>query len=359
MNFFITLSYDGWLLGISYTCVLIYGCIFGIFIIYKAKKTNAKLLLYAGLVIFFNSLTYLGAGIDFITILLTGKNMDNPHSLRLTLGWMWFAPLMIFAMYMFAELIIPKKKYYILAIYLVLGIIFELFLFLALEGSVVFVYPETSGEDLIEPLFIYGSPLFILNIIYWLSALPIGFGYLFKSFQSEGIIKNKFQFLSIATFLLIAVGVNNNVIPLSIFTSIFLVGGMVVAFWFFYLALREETEEPKRLRPRKEVKVKSDLFILSKYKKEDITEEEVSLSKEKKVCLVCKGKVLGFNNFICYKCEIFYCKKCAQALIDLENACWVCNEPFDDSKPSKPYRDEKIDVKISSEKDSSEKPKKI
>jgi hypothetical protein len=39
-----------------------------------------------------------------------------------------------------------------------------------------------------------------------------------------------------------------------------------------------------------------------------ITEEEVSVSKENKICLVCKGKVGGFN-FICTECGAFYCMK--------------------------------------------------
>lgn len=63
-----------------------------------------------------------------------------------------------------------------------------------------------------------------------------------------------------------------------------------------------------------------------------VSEEEVTISKEKKICLVCKGKVIRFNSYIC-ECDILYCNNCAQALSKLENACWVCNAPFDESKP--------------------------
>ena len=77
---------------------------------------------------------------------------------------------------------------------------------------------------------------------------------------------------------------------------------------------------------------------------ETITEEEVSISKEKKICLVCKGKVSGFETFLCSNCETFYCHKCARALIDLENACWSCNAPIDKSKPVK--LQEKEDEKV-------------
>ncbi len=64
-----------------------------------------------------------------------------------------------------------------------------------------------------------------------------------------------------------------------------------------------------------------------------VTEEEVSISKEKKICLVCKGKLARYNIFLCPECNTFYCSKCANALSDLENACWVCEVPFDESKP--------------------------
>ena len=70
-----------------------------------------------------------------------------------------------------------------------------------------------------------------------------------------------------------------------------------------------------------------------------VTEEEVSISKEKKICLVCKGKVLG-NAYICTGCETFYCMKCSEAISNLENACWACDEPIDKKKPSKPFRNE-------------------
>jgi len=84
-----------------------------------------------------------------------------------------------------------------------------------------------------------------------------------------------------------------------------------------------------------------------------ITEEEVTYFKEKKICLVCKGNIKGFNNYICPKCEVLYCENCARALIDLENTCWVCESPLDKSKPSKPFK--KKEYEIPSKKDSKKK----
>jgi len=41
-----------------------------------------------------------------------------------------------------------------------------------------------------------------------------------------------------------------------------------------------------------------------------------------------------------------YCEKCARALIDSENACWVCNLPMDKSKPSKPFKIEEEVIEL-------------
>jgi hypothetical protein len=74
-----------------------------------------------------------------------------------------------------------------------------------------------------------------------------------------------------------------------------------------------------------------------------ITEEEVSVSKERKICLVCKGKMGGFDTFIfmCPDCNAFYCENCARTLIDMENICWVCNSAIDPSRPVKPFEQER------------------
>ncbi|MEE9376479.1 MAG: tetratricopeptide repeat protein [Candidatus Lokiarchaeia archaeon] len=74
-----------------------------------------------------------------------------------------------------------------------------------------------------------------------------------------------------------------------------------------------------------------------------VREEEVTIHRERKICIVCKGDVLGFM-YTC-KCDTIYCENCARALTDLENTCWVCNAPIDTSKPIKPYEKEKMEEK--------------
>ena len=74
-----------------------------------------------------------------------------------------------------------------------------------------------------------------------------------------------------------------------------------------------------------------------------VKEEEVTIHREHKICVVCKGDVLGFM-YTC-KCDTIYCENCARALTNLENACWVCNAPFDTSQPTQPYAKELVGEK--------------
>ena len=75
-----------------------------------------------------------------------------------------------------------------------------------------------------------------------------------------------------------------------------------------------------------------------------VTVEEVAISKEKKICLVCRGQVLRFS-YIC-ECGAIYCENCARALTNLENVCWACEVPIDYLKPSKPYKEKETRVQI-------------
>jgi hypothetical protein len=70
-----------------------------------------------------------------------------------------------------------------------------------------------------------------------------------------------------------------------------------------------------------------------------INEEKVTIHKEKKVCLVCRGEALRYT-YIC-ECGAIYCENCARAITDLENECWACEVPIDNLKPTKPYQEKK------------------
>ena len=209
-----------------------------------------------------------------------------------------------------------------------------LLLFFGPFASFVYYYPINSGEDLIYFHFNFTSPVFyiaFLSIIYIIIFVVVGF--LIKSFHSTRILRKKYLYSSMAVLIcticksleaLFYLGI------FSIFTKIAdLFGGVL-----WYLSLREASAEPKK-KPEKKIQVEEGIFRLTE-RPDQITEEEVMFHKEKKICLVCKGKALNFI-YVCSGCEALYCENCARTLEDLENACWLCNKPFNESKPSKPY----------------------
>jgi parallel beta-helix repeat protein len=94
----------------------------------------------------------------------------------------------------------------------------------------------------------------------------------------------------------------------------------------------------KRLREKE-----SEIKELGKLKK-TITEEDLIISKEKRICLVHKGVTEGIS-YICPGCGAYYCFKCYEAVKDLENACWSCGHPLDPQKPVKELKkEEKIGI---------------
>jgi hypothetical protein len=270
--------------------------------------------------------------------------------------WSYLAGLVV--LYVIFELLIPKKKWYVMCVYIILTIIYFSFLLIDPHNNVRITHPRKPGEDLIEDYVIFGSPVFITSIIMVCSIVIFGgFGIYFKSIKSLGILKKKLRYLSIGNtinILLIAIW---PVFGISIFTFLYRIG-LICNFWFFYIALREDPIEPQKKPRKKEIMVEESLFRISE-RPDYISEEEVTYYKEQELCLVCKGRVDRIN-YICPQCRVLYCLNCYHAISDLENACWVCDTPIDPSKPVKiSKKEEEVEVLESEKDDKSKKINKI
>jgi len=347
------LSVVGWINGITAIIDLTFGIILGIVIIYQSKKYKAKLLFYAGIMLFSCWLIYLGTIIDFFTILLTGHNLDNTTGIAGILFWIWFPPAMIFGIYVILNLLLSDKKILklekisliqiIISILICASIIVELFVILDPFSSFTFSYPSTPGEDLIDVNLI-GIPFVILIItaIILLPSFVIGLNY--KGSQLPGVLKKKYLILSFALSFYI---------PSLTIEAIFNPGIFLIAIRFFmfccalcwFLGLREEPiKKEKKEVPEKEVKVEKSLFRLYE-RPAHVTEEEVVYHKEQEICLVCKGKTSRLT-YICPDCKALYCVNCSEALTNLENMCWVCSTPIDPSKPSNLFEKEGEGIRL-------------
>lgn len=227
-------STTGWLIGGTALTVLIFGLIFGIFFIYKSKKLGADLLKYTGILVIFTGLFYLGATSDFLSVLFTGNNLDNTYGLHGILAYMWVAPAVIVAFYLGAEIIAPEKRKIITILYGILGVIFELFLFLDTNNAFTF----TLNEDVIDSSFNRSHPTFFFIAFFLVSVFVfLGIGFLIKAKQATGEIRRKFSFIGLGFMLFVICGALDSLVAPGIFLIIIRIG-MISYAWLVYLGLK-------------------------------------------------------------------------------------------------------------------------
>ncbi len=232
------LSSIGWLNGITAMGVFTFSCLFGLFFIYKARVKKIKLLYYLGVVYVSAGLVYVGDTIDFITILIRATNFENYELLGL-LNWMWFPLAVICAIYIGFELVALKNRKIFNMIYIGMGIVFEIFLFVDLQGTITYDLPVNPGEDLINDKIVFESVPSILALIFLISIIIIlGFGFLSKAIQSTGVIRRKFLFLSLGAFIYTIGGILDSLFSPGVILIV-LRAGMILSAWLFYLGLRE------------------------------------------------------------------------------------------------------------------------
>ncbi|MFW9822506.1 MAG: hypothetical protein ACFFE4_06205 [Candidatus Thorarchaeota archaeon] len=333
---------DGWFNGITATFSFLLGSILGVGIIYQASKINARLLLLMGVNILISSFIWFELTCDFFSIIITNNNLPNPNGFLGPFHLMWGSLAFLMSLYIGAELFSLKKKMYIIIPFLILIVVYQIIIFIDPMESFDFVEPAFPGDDVIHTNFVRIGIAFILNYLFVISGLIfLGFGYLIKSIRSEGIIRKKFLLLSLGYILFVVFPILG--IFIEGYFDYFLRIGMASSFFFFYFGLREEpAEKEKKQRVKKKLQVRESLFRL--YERPlQITEAEVTFHRERKICLVCKGDVSRLN-YICPKCNALYCNNCSEELSNMENSCWVCNEPFDESKPTKPFKRIKDDL---------------
>jgi len=225
--------------GITASGVIVFGFIFGGFFLYKARKSGAKVLKILGIVNILAGLMYLGVFTDFLVVLATGTNLDNTYGLVGILSYIWFAPVIILALYIGAELLIPKKKWYLIAITVVICLVFEILFFLDPMGTFNFILPPGPGELLID----YNVNMFtpagiIMAVLLLLVLIILGFGFLIKSFQSTGVLRRKFLFLSLGAICFCIFGLLEGLTAPGVMV-IFVRMGYLISFWLMYYGLKD------------------------------------------------------------------------------------------------------------------------
>lgn len=236
-----------WLQGGSALALMIFSSTFGIMAMINGKKKDAKLLYYAGGMMLFVGLLYLGPVTDFFSILLFQQNIDNSFGLYGLLSYIWVGPAIVVGMTIGAEMITPDKSKEIVLSFAVLGVIFELFLILNTMSSFIFIDPFhpppageiwIAGEDIIDSSFVRMSPayLFILGFLICI-LLFNGIGFLIKGLKSSGVVKKKMLLLSVGFIIFVISGAMDALISPGI-TLAFVRMGMMCSTVCLYLGLK-------------------------------------------------------------------------------------------------------------------------
>ncbi len=231
------ISAEGLLDGMTSAGIVLSATIFGLFSLYKAIKLKAKLLGVAALTMFFVGLLWLGPFTDMMFLLIREENID-PVQVYAYLSYMWVAPTLVFALYLGSELIWPKGKWILVGIYIVLGVVFEMFLWFNTNHSFEELAPEIPGETIIAASFERAHPTYLLVLIFLLSALVfLGIGFLIKAKQATGDLRRKFLFLSIGFIIFVLAGASDSLIAPG--PVLWIIRGVMMTFaiWL-YLGLK-------------------------------------------------------------------------------------------------------------------------
>lgn len=222
----------GYLDGLTATGIILSSVIFGILSFYHARKLGARLLGIAGAMMILIGLLWLGPFVDFLMILTTGKNI-TPIYVYMWLSYLWVAPAIVLGMYLGSELLAPEKKKAIVIFYAILGVIFELYLFL--DWTHVFTWTlNNPGQDTIDSSFQRTSPAYWIIIFFLLSTFIFeGIGFAIKAKQATGEIRRRFRFLSIGFIVFVVCGALDSVIPPGVAIGFSRAVMMTFALWMF------------------------------------------------------------------------------------------------------------------------------
>ena len=182
-------------------------------------------------------LLWLGPTADFLKILMTDTNID-PVWVYPLLSYMWAAPAIILGMYIGGELLMPKKKWILVGIFIVISIAYEYFLFSNPQDSFEYVVPSPLGSDIIDTSSNYGNFTSYFLIVFILSILIFnGFGFLVKAKQATGVLRKKFLYLSIGFIVFAIIVIFDSIVPPMI--ALFIVRfGIIVSSILLYLGIK-------------------------------------------------------------------------------------------------------------------------
>jgi hypothetical protein len=303
------LSFDGWSVGIAYCLKIILDTIFSIYVIFRAKKGNIKLLYFPAFAMLSIVIAYIPFAYDFIHILLTGQNYPiNYVHLFIYLTCFQIDGFAFF--YLAITLTISEKKKMML-ILVSLYIIFVQMILIFLPNLGFFLeFPPYPGENLIKPYFSLNSVAFYLLLPYGVILIVFGFKLALKSLKMRGKLRNKYQTLAIGYVFgmvwLLLVYTSRDVGFL--FAIFFVISFFIIWITFIYglSPVREKKHKKKRMPSESELK-----FVSYLTKK---TEDNRSLEDKYSSVHNINREIFVFMSYATKDADLFKVKETAEKL---------------------------------------------
>ncbi|MHA1150120.1 MAG: LamG-like jellyroll fold domain-containing protein [Promethearchaeota archaeon] len=85
---------------------------------------------------------------------------------------------------------------------------------------------------------------------------------------------------------------------------------------------------PRKVKKKKKGEEQPKPLTPEEVRETQKTESEMEIKQALDKCTVHKGKIQGIT-YVCPKCQVKYCMKCAQTLESKNEECWVCGNPID------------------------------
>jgi len=339
--------------------------IVGFKLIFKYFQYKEKVFLSVGFVAICTSEPYWPHVISYFSTLITGQGLSA--QIYFLIGNLFIPFAILFWLWALTDLIYKNKKKLVLFIGILYTFIFEICFFLLLlinpnmigqrlgeidvqyEFIMISILVSALGIILITGLslareslksdnpevkmrgrlLILGFTMFVIGvsldvliisnyfnltisrIIIIIAAFGFygGFAYVYESIESVKIILIRISLLLIGSILFVVCSI------LVYSNPGIILYGVIIISWLFTLAFRKGAFKSKTSSTQENSlneKISKPLIekLLGFTKPAEITEEEVTYFREQQICIVCKGTIKGFNNFIC-NCKAIYCKKCA------------------------------------------------
>lgn len=308
-------------------------------VLYKAIKSKNKALFVFFLVLLTAPSPWIPVNFGYLYWSLTGNLLS--YRAYILLGTVGVPISMMCWIYIYLSRIRPKYINLVLIPYGILSMFYYIYLFYFL-----YFVPGAPVESMIgietRPLDItYRGLILVYMIIALMTGIVTGIHFSIVEMKNKEypIDKWKGRFLLIS-FMFFGIGATaDSAFELTLIALVIFRVFLAFSVVFFYIGfIMPEWIRNIFVEPVEDIDELEE-FLRMFTKPEYLTEKEITFYREQKICLVCKSQVSRLT-YICPKCDTLYCVKCSDALSKLENACWVCETPIDETKPVKLFKKE-------------------